>query len=120
MVTANFETFDGLKGTVKLLRKDEKNYVKISAAFNAALIWKPEPEEISETEKPVEGENAQDKDDNEIVEAPKPEKPKVKIEAEVKAEIEALNKKVSEWIYIIPKFRADTILKKPEDLIKKS
>ncbi len=120
VVTATFETFDGLEGTVKLFRKDEKNYVKVSAVFNADLIWKPEPEEDSETEKPVEGENAQDKDDNEIVETPKPEKPTVKPEAEVKAEIKALNKKVKEWIYIIPKFRADTILKKPEDLIKKS
>ncbi len=120
VVTATFETFDGLEGTVKLFRKDEKNYVKVSAVFNADLIWKPEPEEDSETEKPVEGENAQDKDDNEIVKTLKPEKPTVKPEAEVKAEIKALNKKVKEWIYIIPKFRADTILKKPEDLIKKS
>jgi len=120
VVTATFETFDGLEGTVKLFRKDEKNYVKVSAVFNADLIWKPEPEEDSETEKPVEGENAQDKDDNEIVKTPKPEKPTVKPEAEVKAEIKALNKKVKEWIYIIPKFLADTILKKPEDLIKKS
>ena len=120
VVTATFETFDGLEGTVKLFRKDEKDYVIVSAAFNADLIWKPEPEEASEPEEPVEGENAQAKDDNEIVETPKSEKSKVKPEAEVKAEIEALNKKVSEWVYVIPKFRADTILKKPEDLMKKS
>lgn len=120
VVTATFETFDGFEGTVKLFRKDEKDYVKVSAVFNADLIWNPESEEASEPEEPVEGENAQDKDDNEIVETPKPEKSKVKPEAEVKAEIEALNKKVSEWVYVIPKFRADTILKKPEDLVKKS
>ena len=119
VVTATFETFDGLEGTVKLFRKEDKDYVKVSAAFNADLIWKPEPEEELEVEKPVEGENAQDKNDNEIVETLKPEKPKVKPEAEVKAEIEALNKKVADWVYVIPKFRADTILKKPEDLIKK-
>ena len=120
VVTATFETFDGLEGTVKLFQKEEKNYVIVSAAFNADLIWKSEPEEASEPEKPVEGENAQDKDNNEIVETPKSEKPKVKPEAEVKAEIESLNKKVADWVYILPKFRADTILKKPEDLIKKS
>ncbi len=120
VVTATFETFDGFEGTVKLFRKDEKDYVKVSAAFNADLIWEAEPEENLESEKPVEGENAQDKDDSEIIETPKPEKSKVKPEAEVKAEIEALNKKVSEWVYVIPKFRADTILKKPEDLVKKS
>jgi len=119
VVTATFETFDGLEGTVKLFQKEEKNYVKVSVAFNADLIWNPEPEEASEPEEPVEGENAQDKEDNEIVETPKPEKPKIKPESEVRTEIESLNKKVAEWIYIIPKFRADTILKKPEDLIKK-
>jgi hypothetical protein len=120
VITVTFETFDGLEGTVKLFRKDEKDYVKVFAAFNADLIWKPESEETSEPEEPVEGEDAEDKEDNEIVETPKPEKPKVKPEAEVKAEIEALNKKVSEWVYVIPKFRADTILKKTEDLVKKS
>ncbi len=120
VVTTSFETFDGLEGTVKLFRKDEKNYVKVSAVFNADLIWNPEPEEASEPEKPVEGENAQDKDDNEIVETPKSEKPKIKPESEVKTEIESLNKKVADWVYIIPKFLADTIFKKPEDLIKKS
>jgi hypothetical protein len=120
VVTASFETFDGLEGTVKLFRKDEKDYVKVSAAFNADLIWKPEPEEASEAEKPDEGEDSGEKDDTEKEEVAKPEKPKIKPEAEVKTEIESLNKKVAEWIYIIPKFRADTILKKPEDLMKKS
>ncbi len=120
VVTARFETFDGLEGTVKLFRKDEKDYVKVSAAFNADLIWKPEPQETLEAEKPDEGEDSGDKDDKEKEEVAKPEKPKIKPEAEVKTEIETLNEKVSEWIYIIPKFRADTILKKPEDLIKKS
>ncbi len=119
VVTATFETFDGLEGTVKLLQKEEKNYVIVSAAFNADLIWKSEPEEDSETETQAEGEGDQGQD-IEKEETVKLEKPKIKSEAEVKAEIKALNKKVKEWIYIIPKFRADTILKKPEDLIKKS
>ena len=121
VVTAVFETFDGLQGTVELLQKDEKNYVKLSATFNAGLIWKPEPEKESETEQQADGQvgdtpeqNAQDKE-----EAAKPGQTQIKPEAEVKAEIEALNKKVAEWVYVIPKFRADVILKKPGDLIKK-
>ncbi len=119
VVTATFETFDGLEGTVKLLRKDEKNYVKVSAVFNADLIWKPKPEEKSETEKQGEEENVDGKGaDKKEFDKPKP--PKIKPEAEVKTEIEALNKRVADWVYIIPKFRADIILKKPEDLIKKS
>lgn len=121
VVMANFETFDGLEGTVKLLRKDEKNYVKISAAFNPDLIWKPEPEKETESKTSAkgDGEDGQEKD-GETKEASKPQPPKIKPEAEVQTEIETLNKKVGNWVYLIPKFRADTILKKPEDLIKKS
>jgi len=119
VVMATFETFDGLEGTVQLLRKDEKNYVKVSAAFNPDLVWKPKPEENSESEKQADEENADGKD-TEKKEADTPKPPKIKPEADVKAEIEALNKKVADWVYVIPKFRADTILKKPEDLIKKS
>ena len=120
VVTAVFETFDGLEGTVQLLRKDEKDYVTVSAAFNAELIWKPEPEEEPEPERESEPNadghtesEAQDKED-----AAKSEQPEIKPETEVKAEIEALNRRVAEWVYVIPKFRAEAILKKPEDLIK--
>ncbi len=119
VVTATFETFDGLEGMVKLRQKDGKHYVKVSAVFNPDLIWKPEPEKESEADKQTEGEEAQDKDEEKEI-AQKPKEPKIKPEAEVKAEIEALNKKVTEWVYAIPEFRAKTILKKPEDLIKKS
>ncbi len=122
VVTAVFETFDGLEGTVKVLRKDEKDYVQISAAFKAGLIWKPEPEEAPEPEEEpapqADGQTepkAQDKED-----PAKPEQPRIKPEPEVKAEIQALNKKVAEWVYVIPKFRAEAILKKPQDLLKTS
>lgn len=122
VVTAVFQTFDGLEGTVKILRKDEKNYVQISAAFNADLIWKPEPEEAPEPEQASAPQaagqpepKAQDK------EAPaKPEQPKIKPEPEVKAEIQALNKRTANWVYVIPQFRAEAILKKPQDLLKTS
>lgn len=116
VVTAVFETFDGLQGTVQLLSKDEKNYVTISATFNPDLVWKPEPENEAEPE-PGEQSEAEAQDNK----APaKPEQPKIKPEAEVKAEIEALKKRVGDWVYVIPKFRADALLKKPQDLLKTS
>ena len=122
VVTAVFETFDGLQGTVQLLPKDEKNYVTISAVFNADLVWKPEPEREAKPEKESEpeageqsGVDTQDKEAD-----TNPEQPRIKSEAEVKAEIEALNKRVGDWVYVIPKFRADTLLKKPQDLLKTS
>ncbi len=122
VVTAVFETFDGLQGTVQLLPKDEKNYVTVSATFNADLIWIPEPEKTPEPEKgsaPATAERPeQETQDKE--KAIEPEQPKIKPEAEVKAEIEALNKRVADWVYVIPKFRGDTLLKKPQDLLKTS
>ena len=97
-----------------MLRKDEKDYVQVSAAFNADLIWKPEPEEEPAPQADGQTEpKAQDKKD-----PAKPEQPKIKSEPEIKAEIEALNKRVAEWVYVIPKFRAEAILKKPQDLLK--
>lgn len=120
--TAVFETFDGLQGTVQLLPKDEKNYVTISAVFNADLVWKPEPAREAEPEKesePQAGEQMeQDTQDKEAT--AEPEQLKIKSEAEVKAEIEALNRRFGDWVYVIPKFRADTLLKKPQDLLKTS
>ncbi len=98
-VVATFETFDGLEGTVTLLRRDETNYVTVSAAFNAALVWQPEPD-------------------------PEPEAPsepsKIKPAEEVKAEINALTRAVADWVYVIPQFRADTILTRPADLLAPS
>ena len=77
VVTAVFETFDGLEGTVKVLRKDEKDYVQVSAAFNADLIWKPEPEEEPAPQADGQTEpKAQDKED-----PAKPEQPAIKPEA---------------------------------------
>ena len=122
VVTAVFETFDGLQGTVQLLPKDDKNYVTISAVFNADLVWKPEPKKEPESEKESEPQDAEQTEveaqDQEAL--AEPEQPKIKPEAEVKAEIEALNKRVGDWVYVIPKFRADTLLKKPQDLLKTS
>ncbi|MCY4133140.1 MAG: DUF4340 domain-containing protein [Nitrospira sp.] len=122
VVTAVFQTFDGLEGTVQLLRQDDKDYVTVSAAFNAELIWKSEPEKepAPEGESEPQGGEQAEQEARDKKDAAKPEQPKIKPQAEVKAEIEALNKRVGAWVYVIPKFRADTLLKKPQDLLKTS
>ncbi len=112
-VVATFETFDGLEGTVNLLQRDEQHYVTVSAAFKAGLIWKPEPEEDSENRP-----DGQETPEQENEEAAAPEPPVTKPEAAVKAEIEALTQTVAAWVYVIPQFRAETILTKPADLLK--
>lgn len=120
VVTAVFETFDGLEGTVQLLRKDEKNYVQVSASFNSELIWSPAPEEHAQPDTQAEGAQDHETAEKEKTDVSAPQKPEIKPEAAGQAEIEALNKRVAEWVYVIPAFRADTILKKPDDLVKPS
>ena len=119
VVTAVFETFDGLEVTVTLLPEDEKHYVKVSAAFKDDMIWKPESEEGADAEKHAEETQEAENAEKEETDVPEPEKPTIKPAAEVKAEIEALNKRVAEWVYVLPTFRAETLLKKPEDLVKR-
>ena len=113
IVKAVLETIDGLEATVKILRKDDKTYVTVAAVFNPDLVL--QPESAKETD-----ENKGGSDEGEVKKGqPKSEEPTIKSAEEVKAEVEALNEKLGGWVYIIPKFRADNILKKPEDLIKK-
>ena len=116
VVTAVFETFDGLQGnraTAPERRKELRDDLRV---FNPDLIWKPEPEKESA---PQAGEQSEEKRKTRKL-TPTPSNPRSSPEAEVKAEIEALNKRVGDWVYVIPKFRADTLLKKPQDLLKTS
>ena len=113
IVKAVLETIDGLEATVKILRKDDKTYVTVAAVFNPDLVL--QPESAKETD-----ENKGGSDEGEVQKGqPKSEEPTIKSAEDVKAEVEALNEKLGGWVYIIPKFRADNILKKPEDLISK-
>ena len=119
VVTAVFETFDGLEGTVKIWKDGEQHYVTASIAFNPTLIWKHQPKDAQKGESPTKTDDAKKENEGDEKEEIIPEKPTIKPAVEVNAEVEALNKKISGWVYTIPKFRAETILKKPEDLIQK-
>ncbi len=110
-VVATFETFDGLEGTVTLFRRDATHYVTVSAVFDAALVWQPEPEEHSE--RPADGSETPEQEPA----AATSETPEIKAAEAVNAEIEALMHTVADWVYVIPQFRADTILTRPADLL---
>ncbi len=130
VVVATVETFDGLEGTVTLFRQDEKHYVTVSADFNAALIWQPEPGE--QAEHPADEPETPEPEEHDGQPADGPEAPEpeqvattaetltIKPAEEVKAEVEALTQTVAEWVYVIPQFRADTLLTKPADLLAPS
>lgn len=142
-VTAAVETFDGFEGTVTVHQQDAKNYVTVSAAFNEALIWQPEPGELAaqpadgpeasepeeSAEQSVDGQEASEPEEpsdqpTDGPQAPDQEQaattaetPTIKPAEEVRAEVEALVKTVSGWVYVIPQSRADPILTKPESLL---
>jgi len=119
VVTAVFETFDGLEGIVKIWKDEEQYLISVSTAFNPTLIWKHQSKEDEKIQKAEAKDQPASEEADKEPDTIKPEKPTIKPAVEVNAEVEAINKKVSGWVYIIPKFRADTLLKKPEDLLKK-
>ena len=120
VTTAVFETFDGLEGNMKIWKDGEQHYVSVSTAFNPTLIWKHQSKENEEAQKTEPKAEPASEEAGKESDATKSEKPTIKPAVEVNAEVESINKKVAGWVYVIPKFRADTLLKKPEDLIKKS
>jgi hypothetical protein len=118
-VKAVLETFDGLQVTVQTITKDETVYGKVSAKFDPSLVYK-----VEEPEGPAEKE---DQSQEKKAEASKtgpsktsdPPKPKIQTAEEVKEEAIAMNKKLSGWIFELPKFKVDNFSKKKEDLIAK-
>lgn len=119
VVTAVFETFDGLEGTVKIWKDGEQHYITASTVFNPTLIWKHQPKEAKKSKAPTKADDSKTENESDEKDESVPEKPTIKPAVEVNAEVEAINKKVEGWVYAIPKFRAETILKKPKDLIQK-
>jgi len=118
-IKAVLETFDGLQVTVQTLTKDETVYGKVSAKFDPSLVYKAEEPE-GQAEK---GDQSQEKKAEASTSDPSktsdPPKPKIKTAEEVKEEVTAMNKKLSGWVFELPKFKVDNFSKKKEDLITK-
>lgn len=123
-VRAVLETFDGLQVTLLTAKEGETVYGKVSAAFDPSLIYKAEETDQAAVKEEKEEESAESSDKNENEqeekdeEAPKP-KPKIKSADEVQKEVAAMNKKLSDWAFELPKFRVDNFSKRKKDLITK-
>jgi len=103
--TAILTTFDGLEVTLTTTSKEGKYYAKFAAALG------PVPEPLK-AESPKEDNKKDDK---------KPateDKEKPKTVAEVKKEIEALKSKIGGWVFEIPQYKFNVLLKKREDLLE--
>ncbi|RMH03190.1 MAG: DUF4340 domain-containing protein [Nitrospirae bacterium] len=114
---AVLETRDGLEVTVKLWRKEGTPYVTVQAAFNPALV--ASDNQKSEEKAQESSSSQQEASSAEADAGQEAEKPTaLKSPEAVQAEVQALNERVSEWVYQIATFKADAILKKPEDLLE--
>lgn len=120
VVTAVFETFDGLEGTVNIWKDGEQYFLTALTVFSPSLIWKHQPKEDKERKAPATTDDSISENEGDQKDETKPEQPTIKPAVEVNAEVETINKRISGWVYVIPKFRAETILKKPQDLLSKS
>lgn len=96
---AEFISYDGMKVTLSATTVDGKNYAKLVAAAVPATKTRPEKKE---------GQKEDDKSSKYL-----------KTEAEVKQDIESLNKKFKTWAFALPQYKMNILAKKRDDLLKK-
>lgn len=126
---AVFTTFDGLEVTMVTMNKEDKHYAKFSAAFNPEAIW-VEPaaedkssEDKSSAEQSQEATTAEDESPTELTpavdsteETKTPWQPKAA--DDIKQQIEKLNTRCKDWVYILSDYKVDDLAKKQKDLIE--
>lgn len=120
-VRAALETIDGLRTTVTLVKKDGKTYVTVSSEFDRNMIQKPDQRHKKETNQQTsKQEGSEDRSANaKQADESEPNKPKIKSEEDVQAEVAGLNQRLQGWVFTIPEFRAENIRKTLTDLIEK-
>jgi hypothetical protein len=129
-VSADLETFDGLRLRMQTANVDEKIFGKFFAEFDPDLIRpgqaKPSSEKgegvsaaASVTEEkitePKKGGQSEEKNSEAVSE----EETVVKKPEEVRQEVAALNQRVEGWVYELPKFRVENFSKFTKDFITK-
>lgn len=112
---ASLWTKDGMRVTVEVWQKEEKHYAAFSAAYDPTgaptldVGPAPPPEELVEGEPILEGGETEP-----IVEAEATPRP-----AEVvQPEVEALNARLTPWVYVIPEYSKNNFAKRMEELLK--
>jgi len=111
---AVFTTFDGLEITLFTMKKDDKHYAQLSAAYNPDMVWVEPPksdEEGDDEEEPAEEAEpeivaVQDETDDEP-------------EVDIKQQAETLNAKFKGWVYELAAYKVDDLEKKRNDLIER-
>ena len=121
---AVFTTFDGLEITMVTTNKeDNKHYAKFSAAFNPEAIWvEPAAKDKSSTE-PTKATTETDKTSIEPTTTPQPAEAtqaawQAKPADEINKQIETLNARFKDWVYILSDYKVDDLAKQQKDLIE--
>jgi hypothetical protein len=97
-LTVELSTFDGLRVNMQAIKDGDQNLARFRATFDSTLA-------------------EQTKTDTDQ----KPDKTSPLKQAEaVKQEVDALNKRWKEWVYVVPRYRIDSLAKKNSELIKVS
>jgi len=111
VVQVVFNRFDGLEVVARAVEKESKYYLHLQATA------KPE------TATPIEAPKAEE---TPATDAAKIEEPKVaqtqetveQRDARVVKEVEAFNKKVAAWVYLIPQYKYENLVPKKDSLLK--
>lgn len=104
--TAVLSTFDGLEVTLHATAKEGKYYAKFTSKFV--------PPPVQPKEEVVKKDEAK-KDEPEKKDEPKKDE---KSEADVKKEVETLKTKTSGWVFEIPQYKYNLLIKKQSDLFE--
>ena len=104
---AEVQTFDGLVANLEQFDIDENEYIRFRFAFDPDIVVAPQivPEAVAATL-----DSLNKKNDSSAVKEPK--------EVSVEDEINLLNAKVSDWIYVIPDYKVRLLNKTFDELIK--
>lgn len=118
---AVFTSFDGLEVTMTAMEKEGKYYAKFAATVVAAVMppAKSDTAAVQESKAKAgkeEGKESENKDAKDK-KSKEEDKTGLKTVAEVKTEVELLMPKLSGWVFEIPKYKMEPLLKKSSDLI---
>ena len=109
---ANFWTFDHMRVDVELEERDEKLYARFEAAYDESgptapgALGPPVEVEKDEGEEAPPDEGAEEEESDELT----PE--------EVRAEVESINAKVAQWIYVLPSWKKSSFVKRMDEMLK--
>lgn len=102
MLSVELSTFDGLQVNMQAIKDGKNDFARFNASFDSSLIKKTDG----------------GKQKTNVATESGGKKNLLKQPDDVKKEVEELNARWHDWVYVVPGYRVDTIAKKKSELIK--